>query len=76
VYHEDNEINVLATVNGNLQISSRQIERESSIKGAYYEFLLWRARLSRMRKERLVVSVNRVNNSFLKDVFIFTVCVI
>jgi len=29
--HEDNEINVLATMNGNPQISSREIERESNI---------------------------------------------
>jgi len=31
VCHEDNEIHVLATVNGNPQISSKQIERESGI---------------------------------------------
>jgi len=31
VYHENNEINMLVTVNGNPQISSRQIERELSI---------------------------------------------
>jgi len=31
VCHEDNEIKVLATMNGNPQISSRQIERKSGI---------------------------------------------
>jgi len=36
VCHEDNEINVLATVNGNPQISSRQIERESGIKRSIF----------------------------------------
>jgi len=30
VCHEDNEINVLATVNDNFQITSRQIERHES----------------------------------------------